>query len=296
MTFEEKRLSVAIKTEARLAELCRYKSELPEKNLGAAICYSLLGGGKRLRAYLVHEFCTLLGGSEENALDYGCAVEMIHAFSLIHDDLPAMDDDDMRRGKPSCHKAFDEPTAILAGDALALDAFSVIAKNRFCSAGQNLLATLALSESAGSKGMTAGQQIDLDFENAKTDLDTVLRLIDKKTGALISCACRLGAVAAGAKKEDIERAQKFGLYVGRAFQITDDLLDLKGNSEKVGKTLGKDEKDGKSTVASIVGTERAYELAQEYISKAKNAISDLESNESKQNLYCFCDYIPGRSS
>ena len=162
MNFFEALGSFADSTESRLGELLEKKRG--SETLDNAIAYSLLGGGKRLRAYLVQEFCNLCGRDRSNSLDYSCAIEMVHSFSLIHDDLPAMDNDDMRRGKPSNHKAFGEATAILAGDSLALDAFGVICENEHCTPDQNAKAVAALSHYSGSLGMCAGQQYDLDGE------------------------------------------------------------------------------------------------------------------------------------
>ncbi len=261
------------------------------KVLDEAMAYSLLGGGKRLRAYLVTEFCELCGRIRSGSADYACAIEMIHAFSLIHDDLPAMDDDDMRRGKPSNHIAFGEATAILAGDSLALDAFKTICLSPNCSPAQNEKAVIALSEYAGSAGMCAGQQYDIDGEGKKLTLDELKRLVDLKTGALFSCACVLGCIAASASDEQTEAAKRFGLLTGRAFQITDDLLDIHSTPEELGKTVGKDILQEKSTFASLLGERNAREYAEQCIDESLSCLSFFPDSESKARLAEFCRFI-----
>lgn len=291
MSFTDRLNTVAEVTEIRLFDILNEKNVPGAERLHEAIRYSALGGGKRLRAYMVSEFCELCGKSSENALDYGCAIEMIHAFSLIHDDLPAMDNDDMRRGKPSNHKAFDEATAILAGDSLALDAFAVAGRNRHCTTTQNAEATVLLADSSGRTGMCAGQQTDIDSEGKKIDIETLTSLVDLKTGALFACACRLGCIAGNATEEQKDAASRFGLLCGRAFQITDDLLDIHSTSEELGKSIGKDIEQEKSTFVSILGEQNAKQHARECIDEAKKAIDIFERNEAFNRLCEFCDYI-----
>lgn len=291
MSFKNQLLRIADETENRMHELlCENPSDGAEK-LNKAIKYSALGGGKRLRAYMANEFCELCGCDRKNALDFGVALEMIHAFSLIHDDLPAMDNDDMRRGKPSNHKAFGEATAILAGDSLALDAFSVIGKNSFCSPAQNLEAAILLSELSGRRGMCGGQQVDIDSEGKKIDIETLNKLVDLKTGALFACGCKLGCIAANASEEQKKAAFDFGILCGKAFQITDDLLDIYSTSEELGKSIGKDIDQEKSTFISILGEEGAKTLAESCIAKAKEILSVFPDNEAKNRLCEFCEYI-----
>ncbi len=290
MDFKNALRLSAERTEIRLTSLLSQKSRGADK-LNEAICYSTLGGGKRLRAYLVQEFCELCGRVPEGATDYACAIEMVHAFSLIHDDLPAMDNDDMRRGKPSNHKAFGEATAILAGDSLALDAFGVICKTSLCSPHQNEQAVLILSQCAGSEGMCAGQQADLDGEGKLLDINELTRLVDLKTGALFSCACALGCIAANASEAQKESAKRFGLLIGRAFQITDDLLDIHSTPEILGKTIGKDANSEKSTFVSLLGEEKAKQFAVSCITKAKECMDAFCESESKARLTEFCNYI-----
>lgn len=294
MNFETELAVCAEMTEEKLSELLKYDKDLPEDRLREAMAYSCLGGGKRLRAFLCLEFCALCGEKKEKALEYASALEMIHAFSLIHDDLPAMDDDCMRRGKPSCHIAFGEATAILAGDALLSDAFAVASASPLCTGEMNASAVRVLAEKAGSAGMTGGQQLDMELENKRAGYDDILRLIDKKTGALLSCACMLGCISAGADREKTYSAEKFGLLCGRAFQIKDDLLDLTADSSGLGKTAGKDEKSGKSTLASLLGYKKAEELAFSFAADAEKALCAFPDGDAKEILAEFCGYMTTR--
>ena len=290
MSFSNRLSTGADIVESRLDQIINGKIG-GNKRLNEAISYSAMGGGKRLRAYLANEFCALCGNSKENALDYACALEMIHAFSLIHDDLPAMDNDDMRRGKPSNHKAFGEATAILAGDSLSLDAFYAAGKNPLCSPEQNAKACVLLAEKAGSLGMCAGQQTDIDGEGRKIDIDELTMLVDLKTGALFSCACMLGCIAANADEEQIIAAERFGLLTGRAFQITDDLLDIYSTPEILGKTIGKDIDQQKSTFVSLLGEDGARKHAKECVEEAKKCLGLFPDGDSKTALIEYCDYI-----
>ncbi|MBE6692593.1 MAG: polyprenyl synthetase family protein [Ruminococcaceae bacterium] len=289
MSFLERLNEIAEKTENHLSGLLSAKGR--SKNLSRAIEYSALGGGKRLRAYMVAEFSYLCGRNDDGFLDYAAAIEMVHAFSLIHDDLPAMDNDDMRRGKPSNHKAFGEATAILAGDSLALDAFGVICESSYCSPHQNEKAVIALSRYSGSAGMCAGQQFDLDGEGKRISIEELTTLVDLKTGALFSCACMLGCISASATPEMIDAAEKFGLYTGRAFQITDDLLDIHSTPEELGKTIGKDIESQKSTFPALLGEGEARRYAEECIAEARNCLECFDDGEAKNRLTEFCEYI-----
>ncbi len=293
MSFTDQLKIIADKTEKRLSEIYEeYSKNLESLSLCDAIKYSLLNGGKRVRAYLVSEFCEMCGVDFKYGLDYGCALEMIHAFSLIHDDLPAMDNDDMRRGKPSNHKAFGESTAILAGDALALDAFLVAANNEYCSAMQNLKAVKILSKRSGSMGMCYGQQLDLEGEGQNLDTLKISDINLHKTGDLFSAACNLGCIAGNCLDGvEIAYASPFGYAIGEAFQITDDLLDITQTSEELGKTAGKDSEQKKSTYVSILGLEKAKEEAERYIESAKKCLDAFPDCEAKERLTEFCDYI-----
>lgn len=217
-----------------------------------AIRYSLLSGGKRIRATLVLETCRMLGGAVEAALPFACAVEMVHAYSLIHDDLPCMDDDDMRRGKPSCHKAFDYATALLAGDGLLNLAFETMTS----SVDPNGMKTAAyISKMSGVHGMIGGQTIDVCKNGCLSDLQELRNMVGMKTGALIKASCAGGCIFAGADSEVIACAERYAEYVGLAFQIRDDLLDAIGDEKLLGKKVGSDSKLCKTTFYTELGRE-----------------------------------------
>ena len=287
------------------ANACRIEesleSFLPENTgsyhhlLWESMGYSTLGGGKRLRGHLVLEFCALWGGDPRHALHYAAGLEMIQAFSLIHDDLPCMDNDTLRRGKPTNHVVYGDATALLAGDALALLAPGVLASNPCCTAAQNLLAVQVLAEKSGANGMCGGQQIDLQSENKQIPREELEALVAKKCGALFEAACALGCIAAGGDGDAVERSMEFGLRTGIAFQIADDLLDLHADASVLGKTPGKDEQSGKSTFCSLLGEEgaRAYMLS--LVKKAKELLYGFPSTEVRASLEEFCDFIVARN-
>lgn len=247
------------------------------KNIFDSFAYSLYAGGKRLRPFLVLEFCRICGKNPENAVSYAAAIEMIHTFSLIHDDLPCMDNDDMRRGKPTNHKVFGDACALLAGDALSLYAFEAAADNSL-SAEQNVKAMTLLAKNAGICGMIAGQQIDMYAENAKdADIGLLTLLQNKKTGCLFESACLLGCIAAG-KFEDSDEyrlAAKFAGHIGLAFQITDDILDVCGNPLSLGKNIGSDADNGKSTFVTLLGLDGAAKKAKDEIKNAHEVLDAL---------------------
>ena len=218
--------------------------------LNESMRYSLLSGGKRIRAVLTLEFSRLFGGADEAALQAGAAVEMVHAYSLIHDDLPCMDNDDLRRGKPTSHRVYGEAGAVLAGDALLTEAFTVLSKVPV-PAEQALRMVGILSGCAGAYGMVGGQVLDLLAEEQPTDEEGVLKIQSLKTGALIKAACQLGVCCAGAGEPELEAAAAYAEHLGLAFQICDDLLDAEGSAEKMGKATGMDEK--KTTFLSLNG-------------------------------------------
>ena len=223
--------------------------------------YSLLGGGKRIRAVLVLSVCDLLGGDKAAAGQFAAAVEMLHCYSLIHDDLPCMDNDDLRRGRPSCHKAFDEATAMLAGDVLLTEAFEVVA-NAPASAQACVRAARALGAGAGSRGMVYGQELDLKYE-ALAATEDQLRLIHRnKTGALINAAVQMGAAAAEADTETCRVLEAYAYGLGLVFQIVDDVLDVTSTPEQLGKPIGSDSENGKTTFATLYGVQGAMDLAQ----------------------------------
>ena len=235
---------------------------LPEESeVCRAARYSLLGGGKRIRAVLVLAVCDMLNGSAEAAEQFAAAVEMLHCYSLIHDDLPCMDNDDLRRGRPSCHKAFGESTAMLAGDVLLTEAFEVVA-NAPASAQVCVEAARALGAGAGSHGMVYGQELDLKYE-ALAATEEQLRLIHRnKTGALINAAVQMGAAAASATPEQREILAAYAYGLGLVFQIVDDVLDVTSTPEQLGKPIGSDSENGKTTFVTLYGTDGAMALAQ----------------------------------
>ena len=226
MTYEQRIMQAAKKVESRLLTLLQDKPKEYASVL-KAMEYSLMAGGKRIRPLLVLEFCSLCGKEEDEALDAACAVEMVHSYSLIHDDLPCMDDDDMRRGKPSCHIQFGEATALLAGDGLLTLAFETIAASSLDYAKKSRC-VLELARAAGAHGMIAGQVIDLDSENKQVSEQTLHLLCTLKTGEMIRVAARIGCVCGDATKEQIQAADRYAEKIGLAFQIEDDILDIVG--------------------------------------------------------------------
>ncbi|MCP5381514.1 MAG: polyprenyl synthetase family protein [Kordiimonadaceae bacterium] len=240
-----------------------------------AMRYALLAGGKRLRPFLVMKSSSLYAIDPIYAMRVAVAVECIHTYSLIHDDLPAMDDDDMRRGQPSVHKKFDEATAILAGDALLTLAFEILADSKtHPDAAVRCELIGLLSRAIGAIGMVGGQMIDLKAEKRPLSNEEIIRMQQMKTGALIVFSCEAGAILAKVKSEDEGRQilADYGRSIGLAFQIVDDLLDIEGSSEDIGKTAGKDLKAGKATLVSLMGTRRAREKADELIDQATKSL------------------------
>ena len=253
-----------------------------EQRLNEAMRYAALDGGKRLRPFLLMQSASLFGVSKRSALRTGAALELIHCYSLVHDDLPAMDDDDLRRGKPTVHKKFDEATAILAGDALLTLAFEVLSHDEtHANAGVRCHLVSALAKAAGSHGMVGGQMIDLQAENKSLNIGQITRLQRLKTGALIAYACEGGAILGQASNTAHEALRGYAHDVGLAFQIADDLLDVEGRVEKVGKAVNKDEDAGKATFVSILGVERARSQANRL---ADQAIEHLAIFDEKADL------------
>ncbi len=248
-----------------------------------AMKYSLLNGGKRIRPILALEFCKACGGDEDDAVAPACAIEFIHTSSLIHDDLPCMDDDDLRRGKPSCHKQFDEATALLAGDALLLHAFDIIASSNL-SDDKKSMATSLLAQNSGVCGMLGGQVIDLLFESGDPTLRELLTVYKLKTGALISAACLMGCISAGASDEQMTAASKFAYSLGVAFQIQDDVLDVIGDEEVIGKPVGSDEGNDKTTYVTLVGLEKAKADVKRLTDSAIAQLSAFENTEFIERL------------
>ncbi|MEE9263168.1 MAG: farnesyl diphosphate synthase [Vicinamibacteria bacterium] len=266
-----------------------------------AIRYSLFAGGKRLRPILALASAEAVGGREEDALPAAAALEMIHTYSLIHDDLPAMDNDDLRRGKPTSHVVFGEAVAILAGDALLTHAFQVLATASSnngppdTSEGARRLRAIALlAEAAGMNGMIGGQVIDLESEGKRVDERTLDRIHQKKTGALMEAAARLGAVMGDGDEDQIETLGRFGREVGLAFQIVDDLLDVEGDAATLGKSAGKDQRAGKATYPSVHGIENTRSRAKELAQRAVDLVTPF--GPAGEPLVCLARRIVDRNS
>jgi len=250
--------------------------------------YSLLLGGKRIRPAITLLFCELCGGKTEDALDFAVALEMIHTYSLIHDDLPCMDDDDMRRGNPSCHKKFGEDIALLAGDTLLTQAFYV-ASVAWVSPEIKVKAAKVLSESAGLHGMIGGQVLDLSFEKIRPDAEKLSDMYMRKTAALLICAAKLGIIAAGKDTEqNLKSAEIFGFNLGLAFQVIDDILDCTADEKLLGKPVGSDEKNQKTTFVTLYGIEKSREIAADMTDKAISALENFGGDTEKlENLTEF---------
>ncbi|CAH2403370.1 polyprenyl synthetase family protein [Mesorhizobium escarrei] len=239
------------------------------QRLMEAMRHGVLNGGKRLRPFLVMESAALFSADGEAALRVAAALECVHCYSLIHDDLPAMDNDDLRRGQPTVHKAFDEATAILAGDALLALAFDIIADEAtMLPAERRAALVLALARAAGAGGMVGGQMLDLEAERIRPEEAGIIRLQAMKTGALIRFACEAGAILAGAPAADRERLAEFGSAIGLAFQLADDLLDLTADARQMGKATGKDAAAGKATLVALHGANWARDQLQGLVDQA----------------------------
>lgn len=263
--------------DSQLEKLLSFKKD-EQHSVREAMLYSAAAKGKRVRPVLVFEFCRALSGDYKKAAEFACAVEMIHAYSLIHDDLPCMDDDDLRRGKPSCHIKFGEANALLAGDALLTMAFKTAAAANLPDSAKTK-AVMLLSEYAGINGMIGGQAIDLKYENLPVSEEILQNINRLKTSALLSCACAIGAVAAGADEKQIESAKKYGEMLGLAFQIVDDILDVTANQSKLGKPVGSDAENGKTTYVSLLGLENAKKAADHYSKQAEKCLKQLDDSE-----------------
>ena len=251
-----------------------------EAELIKAMKYSLKAGGKRVRPLLTLMFADACSGTIEAALPFACAIEMIHTYSLIHDDLPCMDNDDYRRGRPSNHKVFGEDIALLAGDALLTLAFET-ALSQADNNNTSAKAASALARYAGAKGMVGGQTIDLTYENKNASVDILKEMDVKKTSALIMAACEMGCISAGADDKRISAARAFGENIGLAFQIIDDILDVTSTSSELGKPVGSDAENNKSTYVSLLGLDKCKEIANELTEKAVKSLDEFESDTSQ---------------
>ena len=243
--------------------------------------YSLEAGGKRIRPTLTLIFSEVCGGTIEQALPFACGIEMIHTYSLIHDDLPCMDDDDLRRGKPSNHKVYGEDIALLAGDALLTNAFATVLSEEAVSlVGGEKAAKCGriLAILSGMTGMVGGQVIDLQSEGKKVPIDTIRQMHLKKTSALIKCACMMGAVVGSNNEEHIKIAETYGENLGLAFQIMDDILDVVSDEKSLGKPIGSDAENEKSTFVTLLGLDKCYELVNEYTEKAIKSLDGINGD------------------
>lgn len=234
--------------------------------------YSLTAGGKRIRPMLVLEFCRISGGNIEKTLPVACAIEMLHTYSLIHDDLPCMDNDALRRGKPTNHVVYGECTATLAGDALQAEAFGTIARSQL-PAEARVTCVEILADAVGSDGMCAGQYLDMVGEHKLLSEDELNDINSRKTGSLLTAACRMGVAAAGGNKAMLEAAAQYGACVGAAFQIRDDILDVISTSEELGKPIGSDAQEHKNTYMTLLGEYKCMQMIEKLTDQAKNAIA-----------------------
>lgn len=258
----------------------QFKKKEPWGELYASMRYSLLAGGKRIRPMLTLEFCRLHGTAWETALPFGCAVEMVHTYSLIHDDLPCMDNDDLRRGKPTNHRVFGETMAVLAGDGLQAAAFSLLADAEL-SATQRIEAVDVLAKACGPAGMVAGQVLDMKVHSSEEELCLLHSL---KTGAMIAAAAELGCIAAGVSAAQRQRAREYALKLGLAFQVYDDVLDVTSTEEQLGKPIGSDQEEGKFTFVNLLGVDGALAYAKRCTEEAKSALSGLQDTQFLEEL------------
>ena len=259
------------------------KGDHKEQKLIDSVSYSLGLKGKRVRPTLTLVFAELCGGDVQAAMPFACAVEMVHTYSLIHDDLPCMDNDDFRRGKPSNHKVYGEDTALLSGDALQSMAYAAMLSDKAVAAvGADRAARAAcvLANKSGLLGMVGGQMIDLSIENTEVGIETVQLMEEKKTANLIEAACMMGCIVAGADDKQIKAAERYAHGIGIAFQIVDDILDVTSTAEELGKPIGSDADNEKNTYMSLLGLERCRELVDEYTKEAIDALSCFDGDTS----------------
>ena len=254
-----------------------FTEDAPQKQLFDAMRYSLLAGGKRIRPILTLEFCRVCGGDMEKAMPFAAAIEMVHTYSLIHDDLPCMDNDDLRRGKPTCHKVFGETNAVLAGDALQSAAYGAVLSSPVAPERTAAMAkTLAFA--AAEQGMCGGQYLDTSKEGLPVTEDELYEIHRRKTGALLRAACVMGIQCAGGTAEQVSAAEDFAMNLGLAFQIRDDVLDTVSTVDELGKPIGSDAAEKKTTFVSLLGVEECSRLVHEHTEKAKSAIAGLFSD------------------
>lgn len=256
-----------------------------QSSVSDAMNYSLDAGGKRIRPVLVQAFCKMCGGNVEAAESPAAAIEMIHTFSLIHDDLPCMDDDDFRRGKPSCHKQFGEACAVLAGDALAIRPFQIIAEDNNLNSETKVKLISELASSSGAEGMIGGQIIDIENEQRdNVDENNLINMYALKTGKLIKTSCVMGCIVAGADDEQIKNAVEYAKCLGLAFQIVDDYLDVVADEKILGKPVGSDENENKTTFVTLYGVEGAKQRAEELTKMALEILDRFDNNRFLKEL------------
>lgn len=282
--LEDRRLMVEEALEVALPQ-----QDGPETRVVEAMRYSLFAGGKRLRPILCLAASEAVGGDLKAAMPAGCALEMIHTYSLIHDDLPAMDDDDLRRGKPTNHKVFGEAIAILAGDGLLTEAFVLLSDYNSLVPERAVQVIGGIAEAASYRGMVGGQVVDILSQNKRADLETVQQMHSRKTAALIAAATESGALAGKGSEAQVAALARYGRAIGLAFQIADDILDIEGDTELLGKTTGADEARGKVTYPAAVGLERSRQAANEMVNAA---LAALEGFDDRANpLRSLANYI-----
>lgn len=291
MNLEQRCMEYRQYLETYLKDFYGQFHDMPQKPLLDAMEYSLFAGGKRLRPIFTFEFCRMAGGDWKKAAPFAAAVEMIHTYSLIHDDLPAMDNDDLRRGQPTNHKVFGEGMAILAGDALLTDAFSVASFAQLPNPEQMGYAISVLAQCAGSLGMVGGQALDILSQDRILSEQEVTDIQTRKTGALINAACVLGVISAGGSEEQVQAAGMFAGALGLAFQIRDDMLDVIGSQEEMGKGVGTDSE--KNTFVRLYGLEQCEALVQKY---TRFAISRLDTFEDHDFMAALAESLTDRRS
>ena len=289
MTLNEYRNRI----DAALAEYFTLGDEFPQARLAEAMRYSLLAGGKRIRPILVLEFCRIAGGDVEAALPVACAIEMLHTYSLIHDDLPCMDNDALRRGRPTNHVVYGECTAVLAGDTLQAEAFGTILR---CDLPAERKAACAeiLASAVGLDGMCGGQYLDMSWEGRKLSEQELTEINSRKTGALLVAACQMGVAAAGGSRLMLDTAGHFGAALGMAFQIRDDMLDVLSTAEELGKPIGSDSQENKNTYMVLMGEEGCRQTVARLTDFAKNILG--EAFEDTAFLCALADSLADRKN
>lgn len=296
MHFNEKFNSTRSLIEENLIKYIEHIADTPQKELYDSMKYSLAAGGKRIRPVLLLETMEMLNADTTKGIPYACAIEYIHTYSLIHDDLPAMDNDDLRRGKPTNHKVFGEAIAILAGDGLLNSAFEIMANEVEKTLNiSSVKAMKLISECAGINGMIAGQIVDMDSEEKQISYEQLKYLHSKKTGALLRASVIAGALLSEASSKELEALEIYSKNIGLAFQISDDILDEVGDSTILGKNIGSDKANQKSTYVSLFGLEKARQLAKECITEAIESLSIFD-NERRKFLEELAQFIVNRDN